>query len=155
MVELEASDITPSINQTTGVITFSVDYFTPLGDYVATITCGEAEPKEVTITVTAPTVTELSYSGAGIRITALNRNYSVTISRLPMFSKGTITYGLSGYDEHFAIARSAEESFDSRTGTYQDKFTIKQISATQATEDITFNFACGDATVSVPITPYN
>ena len=156
-VEIEADDITPSINQETGIITFSIGNTTPLGDYVATIACGEAEPKEITITVTAPTVESLTAATLTLRFTALNRAIAENITRNPILSQGTITYAMSNYNECFEITRTAENQYSARYRTYVDKFSIKQIAATQipSGETLTLDFTCGDVTLSVPVTPYS
>lgn len=155
VIDIDADGITPSINQETGVITLSVDVTTLTGDYVAEISCGEAEPKEITITVTAPTVTEIAYSGTGvIKMTALNRDITLNLGRLPMFSQGAMTYELSDYEDCFTITQTPNQSWDTRNLSYKDKFVFRQTTATSATQDIPITFRCGDATLNLVVHPY-
>ena len=157
MVSTGTEAITAQINQDTGVVTFSTENTTPLGDYVAEISCGEAEPIEITLSVTAPAIESLRYSGTGntIKMTAMNRTVNVTIIREPNFSQGgNMAYTLSGYDENFVIEKVENNVYNGKYGYYYDKFTVKQISATQATQYIDITFAIGDITLPLQIQPY-
>ena len=157
-VSTSADVIIASINQTTGVITFSTDVTTPAGDYVATVSCGEADPIDITVKVTAPSIESLRYSGSGttIKMTALNRAVNATIIRDPNKSQGgNMICTLSGYDENFAIEKVEDNAFNARYLYYYDKFSIKQISATQATQDIGITFSIGDITLPLNLHPYN
>lgn len=154
---MSADGIIASIDQTTGVITFSADYTeTPLGNYVATVTCGEAEPIEIAITATAPSIEELTYSGTQIKMTALNRDINVTIARSPNGSRGgEITCTMDDYNDNISINHTETNAFSDRYGYYYDKFVFRQTSSTGGTTETNVTFTCGDITKVIPLKPYN
>ena len=158
-VSIDADGITSDINQDTGVITFTADYSeTPLGNYVATVTCGEAEPVEIAITATAPSIEQLTSNMAQdtIKITALNRAVNVNIIRYPNGSRGgDITCTLADYEDKFVVTHTASNSYNARYRYYYDTFSFKQTASTAATSDIDTVFACGDATKTLHLHPYN
>ena len=155
MVEVDAEDITTAINQETGVISFTPSASTIAGDYVAIISCGDAEPKSVTLHVTAPTVTEIPYSGAGvINISGLNRDVTISLGRSPFFAQGEMNYELETYTENFRITQTRNATFDARSRCYKDKFVFRQLSNTGTTENIPIKFTCGTAELTLAIRPY-
>lgn len=157
VVSTSADVIIASIDQTTGVITFSTERTTPAGDYVATVSCGEADPIDITVTVTAPSIESLRYSGTSpIKMTALNRAVNATIIRDPNWSQGgNMICTLSGYDENFVIEKVENNVLNARYGYYYDKYSIKQISATQASEDIDITFSIGDISLPLKLRAYS
>lgn len=154
---MSADGITATIDQETGVITFATDYVqTPLGNYVATVTCGDAEPVEIAITATAPSIEELTYSGTQIRMTGLNRDVNVIIARMPNGSRGgEITCTLADYNDNITVTKTETNAFNARNGYFYDKFVFRQTSSTGGTVETNATFQCGDVTKVIPLKPYN
>lgn len=152
MIEIDADGITPTINQETGVITFSVGESAQTGDYVAEISCGEAEPKEVTITVTAPTTMEINLMdnrGRPISSWTVNRIGSpkqFIIERIPTGSLSEISYSLP-QSEKFTIELVQDD------GTGLGMMNITQDTASDPREVLNMEIVCGSATFTLPITP--
>lgn len=153
MASIDADGITTSINQTTNVVTFSVGGSVQAGDYVATITCGDADPVEITITVTAPTTTEISLlDNRGRPMTSLsmgnlNLTKTVTILREPNTSIDEVSYSLSSQSEKFTM------SINQNDGHGAAEFTIKQTVNADPLETLDLVFTCGEATATLPVTP--
>ena len=154
---MSADGITANIDQETGVITFTADFAeTPLGNYVATVSCGEADPVAIAITATAPSIEELTYSGTQIKMTALNRDLNVNIIRSPNGSRGgEITCTIGDYNDNFTINRTETNAFNARYGYFYDKFVFRQTSSTGGTTETDATFTCGDITKVIPLKPYN
>ena len=152
MVSIDADGITTSIDQTTGVVTFSVGENVQLGEYVATITCGEADPIEITITVTAPTTTEIALlDNRGRPITSLTlgnigTSKTVVITRTPNTSIDEVSYTIP-QSEKFTM------TIDQNIGSGAAEFTIKQTVNADPLETLDLVFTCGEATATLPVTP--
>lgn len=154
VVDVDAEGITASVDQESGVVTFSIGATTFAGSYVATISCADADPLEITINVTAPTVTELSYSGTTIPIQRLNTAVNAKIYRQPSFSQGTMTYEIeSDYADCFEVVQTPYHGIDGRTLRWYDNFAIKQTTNASAGRNINITFTCGEVTKTVPIRP--
>lgn len=154
VVGIEAEGITASIDQTTCVITLSVAGQTPTGDYVATITCGDAEPLEITITVTAPTATEVTLLFQGrpaeswtVGRTGQGRKFSVI--RRPEYSTTEFTYELSSQADKFTVVAVQNKESDPYTG----EITVTQNTVTDPRETINLTVTCGTGEYILPITP--
>lgn len=151
MVSLDADGITTDINQTTGVVAFTVGDGAQLGDYVATITCGEAEPVEITITVTAPTTSEITVLKSGEEITAFNINrlnakFTLNIARTPNNSTSEISYTIP-QSECFTIVLTQNNG--EGVGTFE----ITQHTLTSPRDFLDLVFTCGNATKTITVTP--
>lgn len=154
VVGIEAEGITASIDQTTCVITLSVAEQTPTGDYVATITCGDAEPLEITITVTAPTTTDVAlyYSGRPAESWTVSRTgqgRTFRVLRLPNGSTTEFTYELSSQADKFTIV-AVQSLDDSPT---EGTLSITQDTVTDPRETINLTVRCGTGEYSLTITP--
>ena len=137
------------------MITFSVGESTQTGDYVAEISCGEAEPKEVTITVTAPTTTEIFtlYNGqpsTSWTVGALNRARTIGVVRVPSTSRDEVSYTFSEQSEKFTVELT---QFDPSHGDEVASVKITQIEASSPRQNITMTFTCGDASSEFSIMP--
>lgn len=154
VVSIEAEGVTPSIDQTTGVVTISVDSQTPSGEYVATVTCGDAEPLEITITVTVPTTTgvALYYSGRPATSWTVNRTgqgRTFRVLRLPNNSTTEFTYELSSQTDKFTIV--AVQNLDANPSN--GEITVTQNTATDPRETINLTITCGSGEYVLPINP--
>ena len=150
-VEVAGTDtITTTIDNENLTITFVAGYDTIAGDYVATITCGDAEPVNVTITVNAPPTTSLTSSVASVTINSLGQKKTITLKRLPIGSQDTITYAIDSESEKFTF-NLLPMTFDGRTGQWQNKFEITQNEQCD-NRNKTLSFVCGDGTVDVTLT---
>lgn len=154
VVGIEAEGITASINQTTCVITLSVAGQTPTGDYVATVTCGDAEPLEITITVTAPTTSEvgLYFQGRPTEtwtVGRLGQGRTFNVIRLPIGTTTEFSYSLSSQSEKFTITAVQNVEGAPDEGT----LTIVQDTATDPRETITLTVTCGTGSCELAITP--
>lgn len=152
VVDVDAEEITASVDQESGVMTFSSSWKVMAGSYVATISCADADPLEITINVTAPTVTSLYFSGTQINIQRLNTAVNAKIYRDPTASQGAMTYEIeSDYADCYDVVQTPYQSFDSRTARWCDNFAIKQISATGAGRPVNITFTCGEVTKTLPM----
>lgn len=152
MASIDVDGITTSINQTTGVVTFSVGGSVQAGDYVATITCGDADPVEITITVTAPITTEISIlDNRGTPVTSWTVNRlgtakQLVILRSPSGTTSEISYTLPQADK-FTVNLVQDD------GTGVGTLEITQDTVCDPRETLNMVITCGSATVTLPIAP--
>ena len=144
------SNITTSIDQSTGVITFTANRTqTIIGNYVATISCGSAEPIEVTITVVAPAVT--NFTGTSQVTTrelkpSNNWTYTFYLSRQPSYSQGDFTVTPSADAEYFEITINQHSGNSGVPNHYnQAEVTVHKTAAGQY-PNTSLQFKCGDVT---------
>lgn len=154
VVSIEAEGVTPSIDQTTGVVTISVDSQTPSGEYVATVTCGDAEPLEITITVTVPTTTEVALYFQGRpaeswSVGRLGQGRKFGVLRLPANSTTAFTYELSSQADKFTIV--AVQNLEASPS--EGEITVTQNTATDPRETINLTITCGSGEYVLPINP--
>lgn len=158
----DVTKITTTINQETGVISFAIGNFAVVGDYVATVTCGDAEPLQITITVTAPAVTGIvkqvrqqqqadyiNFNGQ------LNSTKTAYAKREPEYSQGNVEWSIDAeHAQYFTVVQT--RNFDITTVSpraYRDKFDITQIQSTPSglSTSATFTMTCGEITASIEL----
>ena len=134
-VEIGGTGVIPSINQSTGVITFTVAPDTLVDDYVATISCGDAPSVNVVITVAAPSNTgDLTVEPAGyLRIRAMNTWYDIVVSRGTQLSQDEMTAEfvildpLKPYDPTKFNFELVSVTFNSETNIWSNNYRVMQI----------------------------
>lgn len=156
-VSLSEETISTSIDQTTGVVTFTIGNYTHTGDYVATVTCGEADPIEITITVTAPSTTSFDVKMYNSDTTvdtwvvnSIGSTRKLSIVRTPALSQSPVTYTMP-QSEKFSISIDNYKTFD-ETGSY-GYIEMKQLTATSPREDLQMIISCGEASSTFTIRP--
>lgn len=150
-ISMDASGVTPTVNQETGVITFSVMANVPVGDYVAVVTCGEADPLEITLTVTAPANVD------GITTNPANGTISITRLNSTTQYMGIVRGTRYSQDPIEIVENTCEEpdKFDiefysdtmgATTGKWTRKWRIKQTAKISAdvSRQFTIKFKCND-----------
>ena len=135
-------------------MTLSIGEQVPAGDYVAEVTCGDAEPLEITIHVTLPITTDVALYFQGrpaeswtVGRLAQGRKFGVL--RLPQNSTTEFTYELSSQSEKFTIVAVQNVEGSPSEGS----LTITQDTATDPRETITLTVTCGTGSYELPITP--
>ena len=157
-VTISEENITTEVNQSTGVVTFSVGEYVHIGDYVATLTCGEAEPVEITITVTAPTTTEIKTT-IGIStddtdvvgITRLGSARKLYVHRTPLNSQSPVSYSIGSQAEKFTVEVNQYNTFDDTTNKALISFTQNEVSNPRG--DIPLVITCGDVVKNMTLEP--
>ena len=133
-VEIGGTGVTSSINQSTGVVTFTVAPDTLVDDYVATISCGDAAPVDVIITVNAPSNTgDLTSVPTGqLRIRAMNTWYDIVVARGTELSQDELTAEFTildprrPYDPTKFNLELVSVTFNSETNIWQNNFRVMQ-----------------------------
>lgn len=156
----DVSKITTTINQETCVISFAIDNLAIAGDYVATVTCGDAEPIEITITVTAPAVTVLTKTvRQQSQSEYINFSGQLNVTKIaygrrePSYSQGDIEWSIDA--EHAQLFTVVHTPYFDTTLTtsgefWRDKFEITQIQTAPAdSTTATFTLTCGELTASI------
>ena len=141
--------ITSSIDQETGVITFTGNRTTThIGNYVATISCGEAEPVDVTITVTAPAVTSISSSRPN-KSTYVDQQVYIDIDRNPNFSQGDMTCEILSDSELYNV--EVDQYYAITSGRWRARFYFTKTEAgTESVNNLVFT--CNGHTLNGSIT---
>ena len=138
-----------SIDQEACTVKFYVNVSAgePPADIVATISCGDAEPVDVTLHYVAPTTTAITVQNATQAITPTYANYTYrTVTRnTPPWSNSDVTAVMTEDNEKFDI--TVEQHYQKNTifGRYVARFGIKQLEACE-TSVHTLTISCGDAT---------
>lgn len=156
-VSIDEETISTNIDQTTGVITFTIGDYTHTGDYVAEVTCGDAEPVAITITVTAPTTTsfEVKLYGSDTTTSAWTVNSvgskrRLSIVRSPALSQSPVTYTMPQSEKFDIIINNYETFGESGNKAYME---LKQITPTSPRESLEMVISCGEATSIFTINP--
>ena len=110
--------ITAQVYAVNNSVTFTCQSRTMAGTYVARLSCGDATPVDVPITVTAPATTSLTCSPNTDFSLAVDERKTITITRNPAKSQGHVTYEL-GRPDQFNINSWNEYLF--MGGNYQAK----------------------------------
>lgn len=157
-VTISEENITAEVNQSTGVVTFSVGEYVHIGDYVATLTCGEAEPVEITITVTAPTTTEIITTvGTGttdtdtVGITRVGTARALYVHRTPLNSQSPVSYSIGSQAEKFTVEVNQYHTFDDTTN--KALINITQNEVTSPRENLSLVVTCGDVVKNMTLQP--
>lgn len=95
----ESDYLTATVDTTNSTVTFSGQFRTFAGTYVARLSCGSAIPVDVTITVTAPASTSLTCNPSGNFSLALDGHRLIQFTRVPDRSQGVITYDIEHPDQ--------------------------------------------------------
>jgi hypothetical protein len=146
-VEVQGTqEITTSINQETGVITFTSTLFTMVGNYVATITCGNATPVNVAIEVTCKAPTGLSATKTSYNLIASENNRTVTvyIKRTPQYTQGEITYS---FDSDSSLYEVTPTQYVKDGNNWSARFTVHKTAAGSTPNICTFN--CDNHTIDI------
>lgn len=151
-MSINVPELTTSIEQETGVITFTVGGVIA-GDYVATVTCGDATPIEITITVTAPECISLRNTPTSIRFTSYNSPITVKYTRNTQYSQGSITFDDISQYTWLTIQPKSTMVYDSSTGTFYDEFYFTQTEPASAGNRVDIYAYCGSAQRLLAINP--
>ena len=145
--------ITTSINQSTGVITFTAaKEATIAGDYVATISCGDAKPANVTITVTAPAVEELfvNLNNNTCNLDSTTHSKTFQVIRKPNYSQGEITYEFDGDSDLYEVSINQYASYMSpQPSKWRADVTVHKTA--QGTTPNTMTLHCGSVSATVTV----
>ena len=153
-VSVDADKITPTVDQETGVITFAIAADQLVGDYVATITCGEADPIELPIKVTAPTnVDGLTASPTTISFTTLNsfKNFGFVLGT--RFSQDPVEIENTCSEPDKIVIEDVTDTFANNTGKWTRKWRIKQTARFDERIPFTITGKCNNDTATVTVTP--
>lgn len=153
---MDASGITPTVNQETGVITFSVMANVLVGDYVAMVTCGEADPLEITLTVTAPTnIDGITANPTTLSFTGLNIYKNFGFVHGTKFSQDPIEIIENTCTEPEKLTfEDLGSTFASTTGKWTRKYKFKQTQRITDRTQFTITAKCNNDTASVTVTPW-
>lgn len=152
---MDAEKITPTVNQETGVITFAIAANQLVGDYVATITCGEADPIELPIKVTAPTnVDGLTANPASVSISSLNsyKNFGFVLGT--RFSQDPVELENTCSEPEKIVIEDVADTFAVTTGKWTRKWKIKQTARFTERTPFTITGKCNNDTASITVSPW-
>lgn len=153
---MDAEKITPTVNQETGVITFAIRADQLVGDYVATITCGEADPIELPIKVTAPTnVDGLTANPTTLSFTGLNTYKNFGFVHGTRYSQDPIEIIENTCTEPEKLTfEDLGSTFGATTGKWTKKYKLKQTQRITDRTQFTITAKCNNDTASVTVTPW-
>lgn len=153
---MDAEKITPTVDQDTGVITFAIRADQLVGDYVATITCGEADPIELPIKVTAPTnVDGLTASPTTLSFTGLNSYKNFGFVHGTSYSQDPIEIIENTCTEPEKLTfEDLGSTFGATTGKWTRKYKLKQTQRITDRTQFTITAKCNNDTASVTVKPW-
>lgn len=153
---MDAEKITPTVNQETGVITFAIREDQLVGDYVATITCGEADPIELPIKVTAPTnVDGITANPTTLSFTGLNTYKNFGFVHGTKYSQDPIEIIENTCTEPEKLTfEDLGSTFGATTGKWTKKYKLKQTQRITGRTQFTITAKCNNDTASVTVTPW-